>query len=274
MANFFQMPGSVPGFNNLGGQYATNNGSTGEKAAEKKYRSDVGMGMTDAEYAAHQTQAQQQPQSGGQSYGSPSSGGSGASSQASMFAQPAQAAPPPVQAQVTQAGGYNITQGAYEGERMAALQKQAESDLLNQRAKLSGDAFKDRLGAITGLIGNQKDNQVQYDPQGDETAARASAFARAKEQAGQTAGAAVNSLQDLYAGQGLSGSTMEAAQVGGQVGGAATNVNDFTREQYIQDLNRARDIANTKYAGGIQQRGQNMNLSQSLIGLANAGMLY
>ena len=48
----------------------------------------------------------------------------------------------------------------------------------------------------------------------------------------------------------------------------------FINEQLVQDLDRAEEIANLKFQGGITQRGQNMGRNNALIALLDSGGLY
>jgi len=126
-------------------------------------------------------------------------------------------------------------------------------------------------GAGTGGAGGGGGSMPSGALSADEKMARDSAYARAREQAGQTSGAALRSLQDLYAGQGLSGSTMEAAAAGQEIGKGEAGVTQFTREQYLQDLKRAQEQATMQYQGGITQRGQDVGFIQALMGLMGGG---
>ena len=174
-------------------------------------------------------------------------------------------------------GTPSLTQPGYEAQALQALQQQGQSEYLNQRARLSDASFDKRLGALSGMIGGAGQPWIQHGlgPEGQENAARAAAFARAKEQAGNTANAALASLKGLYEQSGTMGSTMEAAKAGQIIGGAGAGVNEFTREQLMADLARAADIADMQYQGGITQRGQNLGAQQALFALMNnAGVIY
>jgi hypothetical protein len=77
--------------------------------------------------------------------------------------------------------------------------------------------------------------------------------------------------------RGLSGSTGRGLEGGGindVLSGAAGGVNDFTREQLIQDLNRYSGIADRTYKGDIEQRGQDIDARKAIIGLLNSGKLF
>lgn len=159
---------------------------------------------------------------------------------------------------------------------LARLQGEQELAQMGRGAELQEAAETRRLGYLPQIIG-QLPAPVSFG-QGfgaDETAARGAAFARAKEQAGNTALSALRALQDFAAERGQTGSSMERQMIGDVVGGAAGDVNEFTREQLIQDLNRAADIADLQYQGGIAQRGQNLSMLPSLLGLIGSrGLLY
>lgn len=161
-------------------------------------------------------------------------------------------------------GTGSISQEAYERQQQsqlnATLQQQAEARRLGY------------LSTVTGKESPQVPDQVG--PAADENAARAAAFARAKEQAGATALASVKSLQDIMANSGLTGSSVEGNAIASAVGGGAGRINDFTRTQLMTDLNRAADVADRNYAGRITQRGQNLSLMPSLMGLITQGGVY
>lgn len=160
---------------------------------------------------------------------------------------------------------------------LAAQQAKAESDFLNQRASLSDASWQNRFSQVQGAMGQPGATTIQHGTagmQGNETAARAAAFARAKEQAGRTANSALMSLRGLFEDSGTTGSTMEAAQAGNIIGGAGAGVNQFTRDQLMSDLARAAEIEDMQYQGGITQRGQDISAKNALLSLMNAGVLY
>lgn len=106
----------------------------------------------------------------------------------------------------------------------------------------------------------------------DEGAARAAAFARAKDQAGKIARSSLTSLQETMAGRGISGSGIEGLRTAGALGGAEDSLQDLTREQLIQDLNRSSDVSDMQYKGGLQMREQDMANRQSLAGMISRGI--
>lgn len=167
---------------------------------------------------------------------------------------------------------------AQQGGQMNLAQQQqgAEAALLNQRAGLSDASFDKRLGLLQGGMAGAAPPQVAGvgGPNADEAGARAAAFARAKEQAGLNANAGITALKQLMAGRGLQGSSIEANAMADVVGGGQSDINDFTREQLIQDLGRSAQVSDRTYAGNVQQRGQDLAYKQALLGLMNSGPLY
>lgn len=160
---------------------------------------------------------------------------------------------------------------------LAAQQAAAEQELQKLKFGQSKEAFQDRLGAVQGLMRQDGANapQVNFDQLGsNEAAARAAAFARAKEQAGANALAGLKAVQNVAADRGMMGSSWSGALEGQAMGGGLGQLQDFTREQLIQDLNRNAQVSDTQYAGNITQRGQDLARQQALFALLNVGGLY
>ena len=200
-----------------------------------------------------------------------------------------QAMTPSVAGLVSNTAGSPLTQGAYEGQaqtqleanlaqRAAAGDLDAQKQLLEYRARLNNEAFTQRAGAlgVTGDAPNQSGGApTTYAPTFNEEAARAAAFGRAKDQAGKTALASLQALQDVMAGRGLRGSSIESNETADILGGGAGEINDFTRDQLMLDLNRAGDISDRESSAALTRRGQDLSYKQSLLGLLNAsGSLY
>ena len=138
-----------------------------------------------------------------------------------------------------------------------------ELTLLRERARLQAEAEQRRMGQLGSSFSQPP---VMYGGTGEE-AARAAAFARAKDTAGQIARSSLNALRDVASSRGIGGSSIEGGMSADIVGGQANNLGEFSREQLIQDLERQRQIADLSYQGNITQRGQNLGLSPSLLGL-------
>lgn len=165
------------------------------------------------------------------------------------------------------------------GTQASDLSKQSATQaqtLLNQRASLNAEEESRRISEISSLTGasgstpHVSASAVPF----DETGARNAAFARAKDTAGQTALSSLKALQDVVDTRGLDGSSIEAAGTGQVMAGAAGALGGFTREQLIQDLNRAASLSDRNYQGDITQRGQDMQMIPSLLSLITTSGLY
>jgi hypothetical protein len=173
--------------------------------------------------------------------------------------------------------GPMIRQDAYEGERLQENAGQVDAQRMQLQSKLMAEAEQRRLGLIPSLMNrvNAQPTISRGGPAADEGAARAAAFARAKEQAGSTALASLRSLQGVLENSGRMGGSLEASMTADVIGGAGNQVNEFTRDQLMLDLDRAADISDANYAGAITQRGQNAAMLPSLASLISAsGGLY
>lgn len=126
----------------------------------------------------------------------------------------------------------------------------------------------------------------------DLSASDAAAFANAKDQAGQTAGASMTGLSQALAGRGMGGAGYEAGQIGSTLSTAANTIGSAGRAKAVEDANltaqgnvanlnasvaqRGQDIGqkesqagldaaarNTAYSGGITQRGQDIGTQEA-----------
>jgi hypothetical protein len=102
---------------------------------------------------------------------------------------------------------------------------------------------------------------------GNEQDARAAAFSRAKDQAGQIARASLTAIAEQMASRGVTGGGMQALKEAGAIGSAEGTLQDLTRDQMISDVNRASDVSDMDYQGRITQRGQDLANRQSFISL-------
>ena len=113
----------------------------------------------------------------------------------------------------------------------------------------------------------EREPRVAREVFGDEHAARAAAFARAKDQASMTARASLNALYDSMASSGQAGSPLEAGLATGVAQRGQGMLGEISRDQALSDAERAADIANRTYQGNITQRGQDMDTRRSLLAL-------
>jgi hypothetical protein len=108
-----------------------------------------------------------------------------------------------------------------------------------------------------------------------EQAGREAAFARAKEQSAATAQASLAGLRNQLSRRGITGGGYAQMKGAEALAPAADRLQDFTREQLIQDVGNLQHTGDLEYQGGIQQRGQTLANQQSLLGLLrSAGGLY
>lgn len=137
------------------------------------------------------------------------------------------------------------TKGKNAGEALKALQ---DASGLNLLGSFNSAASGTGAGGGTAPHVAPPDFQV----------ANAAAFARAKDQAGQTARAALQGLQGEMAGRGLLGSGIEAGQTRQIVENAAQGSNEMSREQAIQGAQLGARAGELGYTGDITQRGQDL----------------
>lgn len=143
----------------------------------------------------------------------------------------------------------------------------ADQQSLQLRAKLQGEAEARRLAALSSQFtqgsGTLQPRVGASAIPTDENAARAAAFGRAKDQAGQIARSALTGIQENVAGRGVAGGGIEALKTAGAIQDASAPLQDLTREQYINDLNRGATISDETYQGNIAQRGQDVSQSNA-----------
>lgn len=165
---------------------------------------------------------------------------------------------------------YNVTQNGGTDYSNASAQERLSQDNAAknasaaqiQSAKLQADAEARRLAALSTSFNTGSQDLLPHvtgsSIASDENAARAASFGRAKDQAGQIARSALTAVEENVAGRGVAGGGIEALQKAGALQDAEAPLQDLTREQYIQDLNRSADISDQTYQGNIAQRGQDV----------------
>lgn len=174
--------------------------------------------------------------------------------------------------------GQKGIQSADIAAQMARLQEGEgfSSRFLAQQGDLQAASDARRQAMISGLLGHlDSSGSGGTLPLGgpsstQEDQARSAAFARAKDQAGQTGRAAVNALQSVAGGRGLVGSGYAANNASGIINQGQQQVGDVTRGQAESDVQNARQRASEQYQGALTRRGQNMGFASSLMGLMNS----
>ena len=164
--------------------------------------------------------------------------------------------------------GYNVDPYGYtsyndtgeQGRRTAAAQAQIDAAAEARRIA----TLKDMMAQYGGMTGGNPSQikappTIQHDASGNEAAARAAAFARAKDASGNLASAQLRGLEGAMAGRGVSGSPIEVLGQAQVLGGARGGLDQVITEQMLQDLSRAGEVSDLEYTGGITQRGQDMS---------------
>lgn len=151
--------------------------------------------------------------------------------------------------------------GTDVGQMLRALQ---ESSGLNLLGSSSGS------GAGAGGAGGGAGASAPHVSLPDTGQARAAAFGRAKDLAGQNAQAAIRSLREQMAGRGLLGSGLETAGTGEIIGRTAQGLTDVGRDQALKDVDASTELAKMGYQGDITQRGQDLEAQMARERLAQA----
>jgi hypothetical protein len=163
------------------------------------------------------------------------------------------------------------TAGRTQAQQLAAQQEAAEAQL---QSDAEGRRLK-QLPQIMDAIGMGSSSDTTTTGGGgvefpDISGAQNAAWLRAKDRTANTYRGALNALQNQMVTRGVEGGGIEAANTRGILGQGAGELSDVAREQAINDIATQMDIAKTKYQGGITQRGQNVSLAPSLLGLFSA----
>ena len=148
---------------------------------------------------------------------------------------------------------------------LSANQRQAEMRL---QESLMGEREGRRRAAIPGILSSVPGlDESQYQTgaidEGEEAASNA-IFTRAKEQAGASGLSAVRALRELMAGQGLHGSSIEAAGLGGVIGDVRGTVGEVGRSEAIKRSQRAGQRADRDVNVKLTRRSQDMARQQAL----------
>lgn len=161
-----------------------------------------------------------------------------------------------------------VSSNAYDVQQ----QTQLEHDLRMKEQKARTDSVSALMGQFAGGSNSPRVTRTPEN-QAAEQASRDAAFARAKEKAGQTARASMQTLQGVLDERGLMGSSIEGAETGNIIGGAAGDIGEFLRDQAITESNRAADISDMDFSAQVAQRGQEMSRKQAMMSLLGS-MLY
>ncbi len=248
-------------------------GSTPNPADMRRYRSDAGQEMTDSQYAQwkqsvqqgrRQTDAQEAAAARNTAAGQVGATGGTASVDPTGAISYEVSGPGPMGASIA-----GLRAAAQASGTRASSGQDDELARMRESARLQAEAEQRRFSMMSG----QSQPTAKVAPV-DTSAARAAAFARAKDQAGQIARSSLDSLYNLMAASGRAGSNIEASEASNILEGTAGDLGDVVRQGAITEADEAQQEALANYQGGITQRGQDLARQQSLLSLITARGLY
>ena len=155
---------------------------------------------------------------------------------------------------------------------LAGQQERAEAGLQAEAERRRLTQLPEVLGALNSAFPNSSSssssNKFSLSP--EEKQATDEQWARAKDKISRSNRAAVDALLDVSAGSGLAGSGIEQEQAAGILSGGNENLSNFTTQQAMSGVDRARQIANMLFQEESTRRGQNISAIPSIMGLLNA----
>lgn len=172
--------------------------------------------------------------------------------------------------------GYYGHQAASEGLISTAPRYPSASGAGATPAPAREGISEKELSRIRSVVGADKQPTVSRGNIAGEQAARDAAFARAKEQSAQVARSSLTGLRNALSRRGITGGGYADMRTAEALAPAADQLQDFTREQLIQDLGKSERGADLEYQGQIAQRGQNQASVNALLSMINSrgGLLY
>lgn len=97
--------------------------------------------------------------------------------------------------------------------------------------------------------------------------AKDAAFARAKDQIGQTMRTSLTALRENLSGRGGLGGGQETGGMAALIGEGANTLSDVVTNQAAYDVGTQNQAANQRYAGALTKRGQDLGVTQSILSL-------
>jgi hypothetical protein len=170
-------------------------------------------------------------------------------------------------------GAQSITQDGYENQELERLRTKSNIEEMEAKARLSDEAFSKRMAMFSSSGGDSGggDTGTGVDPAVTE-AARAAAFARAKDQAGQTGRAALDAIQNVLGATGRLGGGYEADAKAAVVGGARADVNEFTRDQLMSDLDFLQAQDDRQFSANEKAKDRRAQERQSLLSMVSSSL--
>lgn len=161
--------------------------------------------------------------------------------------------------------------GTAQGRGEANYLKEVSPSLSGLYAAMSGG------GAVDGTGGTGNFSSVSYPTGGTNTptnptasiapldfkAANSAAFATAKDQAAQTAGASLQGLQQALAGRGMTGGGYEAGQIGQTLAREANTIGEAGRAEAVHEADLAARAGEANLSSQVAQRGQDIGQQES-----------
>lgn len=98
---------------------------------------------------------------------------------------------------------------------------------------------------------------------GAAAAAQAAAFARAKDRTAKIAQGGIQSVQDEFAGRGLSGSPLEGGAIRDVMEGGVGQLGEASRDIALEESRRAQDVEDRNIQASLTQRGQDIGERES-----------
>ncbi len=136
-----------------------------------------------------------------------------------------------------------------------------------------GGAFTSGAGGGYGGSGLQTGSQLPGLQLPDQSKGTAAAYATAKDQVGKSARAGLDSLRGELGASGMLGGGAEGQLTRDVVTDASGQLGQVARDQAMKSADLSADFAKTNYAGGITQRGQDVNMSEAQARLAQESRL-
>lgn len=124
------------------------------------------------------------------------------------------------------------------------------------------------LDSINGIAAGGSGSPAPLSPHAklnlpDTEAAQSAIFARAKDQAAQTARASLDALAGELSSRGMGGAGYEASGIGERLSRSANTVGEVSRAQATELADTQAEAARTEYQGDITQRGQDMSAQEA-----------
>lgn len=139
------------------------------------------------------------------------------------------------------------------------LAAQLEQQKIQQQQQAEAQAWREKLGSITGLI----DTPTSGDGEAAK-AARDAVFAREKDRVGQIGRASLDALNNVLGERGLIGSGYEAGATSDVIGDTQSELVDVVRSQTVDEANALAEEDARRFAA-------TQSKNQALLGLLSSG---